>query len=255
MTSRRIGIETLSAYVDGELTPAEAADVARAAAQDRAIAAQIASLREMKAAIADLMPAVTLQMPEKPKRGPFALPAMAAAASLAAMLILGVLLYGHVDQRPGTPLATLFETHHRDWTFDRAKPESGLARVDYVGSQPEILDLSAAQLAFAGRESFVHGGRTLDRLGYEGTRGCRLSLFKIPQEVEIAADAFPPPLHARVWTSGENSFLLMAQGMASRRFEELATVIEKAIRSQRPFDAETRQQLARARAASRPCRV
>ncbi|MCV0369795.1 MULTISPECIES: hypothetical protein [Filomicrobium] len=255
MTSQRIGIETLSAYVDGELTPAEAADVARAAARDRAIAAQIASLREMKAAIADLAPTVTLRMPEKPKRWPFALPAMAAAASLAAVLILAVVLSGHFDPKPGTPLTALFETHHRDWTFDRSAPAGGLARVDYAGSQPEMLDLTAAQLAFAGRESFVYDGRILDRLGYEGTRGCRLSLFKIPQGVEITANAFAPPLHARVWTSGGNSFLLMAQGMAPRRFRELATVIESAIRSQRPFDAKTRQRLAQARAASRPCQA
>lgn len=254
MTSRRIGIETLSAYVDGELTPAAAADVARAAARDRAIAAQIASLREMKAAVADLVPAVTLEMPDEPKRWTLALPSMAAAASLAAVLILGIILAGYFGQKPTIPLASIFETHHRAWTFDHSEV-GGLAHVDYDSKRPAVLDLTAAQLGFVGRESFVYDGKTLDRLGYEGTRGCRLSLFKIPDDLAIPADAFSSPLHARVWKSGGSSFLLMAQGMAAGRFQELALVIERAIRSQRPFDAETRQRLAKSRAASRPCQA
>ncbi|MCK6450277.1 MAG: hypothetical protein L6R19_05390 [Alphaproteobacteria bacterium] len=253
MTDRRIGDETLNAYVDGELTTTAAAEVARAAAQSPAIAARIATLREMKAAVADLVPGASFALPELPRRRFRTWPA--AAACLALVLVAGALLSGLVGLDGAGDRATLLQAHHRSWSFDR-EPEPGRASPVSDGAGGlDTLDLSAARLAFVGREWIAFGAATILRVGFEGTRGCRLSLFRLPAELNVSAAAFAAPLHARVLRWDGHDVLIMAEGMAVSRFRDLAEAIERVLRERRPFDAETRQRLALARATSRPCQA
>jgi hypothetical protein len=58
-----------------------------------------------------------------------------------------------------------------------------------------------------------------------------------------------------MWSQGDYNLLVIADSMAEERFNELALAIERAVREQRPFDADTRQRLAQMREISRPCRA
>lgn len=253
MTSQRIGDDMLNAYVDGELSSAQAAEVARAAAQSPTLAARIASLREMKAAVADLVPPASLALPE-PARRPARAWRLAAAAAVVVALAMGAALSGLVRFDAGPDWPSTLESHHRSWAFSRGEAAHA-APASAAMDALEALDLSAARLTFVGRERIAYREMTFDRVGYEGTRGCRLSLFRLPRALQVSPQAFGAPLHVRVWREDGQDFLLMAEGMAAPRFQELATAIERALREHKPFDADTRQRLAKARAASRPCQA
>jgi anti-sigma factor RsiW len=87
--SGRTGWQTLNAYVDGELSAAESAEVARALAEDPALVDQVASLTRLKAAVQDGIEEVNLALPRVQRRTwrPTAL-----AASLAAVRAVGWML-------------------------------------------------------------------------------------------------------------------------------------------------------------------
>lgn len=252
MTGNEITAELLNAYVDGELSRSEAAGVARAAARSPALAARIATLREMKAAVSDMAPERELSLPRAPEgrgRGMW----FAAAAAALLVCLLGGLIYAFPPAAPSErAVANALQSHHGAWTFEQAGDTpatmpAGLAR---DGWPP---DLASARLSFAGVERITLSGLDMLRLGYEGTRGCKLSLYVLRSGDLPQAEDFPEALHMRSWTIGERSFLLMADGMPRGRFEDIAMAMEKSLRDGRPFDAPTRQRLARARAASPPC--
>ena len=93
------------------------------------------------------------------------------------------------------------------------------------------------------------------RTGYEGTRGCRVSLYAFPSVENFDASRLNPALLVRHWQIGGQDFVLMARGMAAGRFSGLAVAVEKALRSGYELDQKTRQQLAHARRTSPPCRA
>lgn len=251
MSLPQMNAETLNAYVDGELSSSEAAEVARAAARDPAVAARIATLRELKAAVTDIAPERELIIPRSASR------AWGLGHAIAACLIFlasGIAL--HLATLPASPArhwAATLNAHHHAWTF--SSDRQAVIQPADAPSAILPLDLSSSRLAYVGQERIAVVGRKALRLGYEGTRGCHLSLFVLPQELGLSANVFAPPMHVRLWREGDNLFLLMADGMAVTRFRQLAAAIERALREQRPFDAQTRQQLAQSRAASRPCQA
>ncbi|MCH6588383.1 MAG: zf-HC2 domain-containing protein, partial [Proteobacteria bacterium] len=68
MTTRQPDWQTLSAYVDGELSAAEAAEVARALADDRTLAGRVASLTRLKATVQDMGEAAEITLPTPRRR-------------------------------------------------------------------------------------------------------------------------------------------------------------------------------------------
>lgn len=253
MRGQEITAEVLNAYVDGELARADAAGVARAAARSPELAARIATLREMKAAVAEIAPERHLSLPaQRPRRR--AAMRFAAAAAVVASLLAG-LLYGLVQLEPSEQeVARVLQSHHEAWAFREAGDAAAAipARVASAGWPP---DLSSARLSFAGVEAVTLSGADALRLGYEGTRGCKLSLYVLPAGGVPRTSDFRASLHVRGWAIGEHGFLLMADGMPRRRFEDIAAALENSLRAGQPFDAPTRQRLARARRASPPCRA
>jgi hypothetical protein len=253
MSQKDIGPETLNAYVDGELSRGDAASVARAAVQYPAIAAQIATLREMKAAVADLTPERELTLPEQ--RGlPLGRTAMAAAASIA-ILAVAVTTYLYVWMEPaGVKWASFLQNHHASWSFQKSEGRSGVVSAQVV-SRLLPLDLESASLTFTGYEQIEFSGQQVLRTGYEGTRGCHVSLYVFPAGIVLDKGSFTPSLLVHTWEIRNNAFALMADGMAPARFKGIAEAVEKALRSSMEMDSHTRQQLAHARQTSPPCRA
>lgn len=252
MLDEVISRETLNAYVDGELPRDEAARVARLAAQTPAVAAQIATLRELKAAVPEIVPERDIRLPAR--RG-FPAGRLAVAAA-AVMLLVGAALLHLFPQAEleDAKWARLLESHHNAWAFargaDRAAflPASGPA-----GLLP--LNLESARLTFVGYQEISVAGRKVVRTGYEGTRGCRVSLFVYPAGLALDQKAFADSLLVRKWEVRNQGFALMADGMAGARFEGLARAVEDALREGAQPDPDTRQRLAQARRTSPPCQA
>ena len=93
-------------------------------------------------------------------------------------------------------------------------------------------------------------------LGYEGTRGCRISLFLLsPAETKPSALAYhgTGQRHAYGWHLGEAGYLLLAEGMDPDRFRLIAESVYRSMLEAAPFNETTKTALARSRAETRPC--
>lgn len=245
--------EMLNAYVDGELPHSDAARVARAAAQDPLIAAQIATLRELKAAIPETVPErkISLPQPSGLQHGPVSF-AIAACALL--MVATGFIYLFLQPVAQNTSWSQALYAEHEAWTFSPAAETAGLK----LASGPANLlplDLKAARLTFVGHQEISISGNKVLQTGYEGTRGCRVSLFVLPAGIKINHARFPSSLLVRTWEIGSQGFALMADGMARARFNGLSVAVEKALRDGLQPDVNTRQKLAHARRTSPPCQA
>lgn len=252
MTETNISTEALNAYVDGELTRAEAASVARAAARTPAIAARIATLREMKAAVTGAVPERELSFPLVRPTRPVLRAGHAAVACVAALLVAAAVYLGWPAGPSSAQWAQLLHTHHQAWSFPSGKTAAVILP---AGGRSGLLplDLSSARLTYVGYEPIALAGRRGVRTGYEGTRGCRVSLFVLPGDVMLDTASLIPSLHVTAWIIDVRGYVLMADGMPAGRFNDLARAVETALRSGEPFDARTRQRLALARRTSPPC--
>jgi anti-sigma factor RsiW len=260
MMDRPEDIVRLNGYVDGELSPSEAAEVARLAALRPEVAARIAFLREMKAAFADLAPTPPAALVIPRQSGPARWQvgrkaAIAAIVTLASLVLLVAVLKGGLAPERGPDWPSVIEAHHRSWAFSHGVAEPESIRSSELATGLMSLDLADARLDYVGSEHIAYRDITLYRAGYEGTRGCRLSMFVLPHSLGLSDAGFGPPLRVHMWSQGDYDLLVIADSMAEERFNELALAIERAVREQRPFDADTRQRLAQMREISRPCRA
>ncbi len=260
--------ETLNAYVDGELSAAEAAAVARAVSEDRALAHKVAVLTRLKAMVQEgaIEQDPPVQAPKPSEHGgpPARWPLLAAAAALV-LVIGGALFFAMPLGQPSGP-AWLEQAwaEHRDWPAGAAAEDSGtqLQRLVALGPapvlpDPDLLDLGAArlQVAFTRPLDLGEDKRGL-HIGYRGNRGCQISLFIFdgPEILDPGlATLGEAPTLARGWRIGERAHLLLAEGMDPQRFALIARSLYKATREAAPFDGETRTALAKSRAESRPC--
>jgi hypothetical protein len=162
-----------------------------------------------------------------------------------------------VELRPdrGPDWVSVLESHHRSWAFSRNVPAAETSPVSHLASGLMALNLAYARLMLAGSELIAYRDTTLYRVGYEGTRGCRLSVFVLPHGLRVTEAAFNPPMQVHMWHLSDQDLLVLAEGMEDERFRELALAIERAVREERPFDPDTRQRLAKGREGSRPCRA
>lgn len=252
MDQSRIRPETLNAYVDGELDPAQAARVARAAAGNSSVAAQIATLRELKAAVASAIPEREIKLPGG---GPAFRRIMYAAAAVVAFVVGGAVLHlSTFREDSATRWAQFLQEQHADWAFaDGSRSAPVTPTSSPAGLLP--LDLRSARLTYVGFETIEFQRRTVLRAGYEGTRGCRVSLYVFDADAVPDTTRFDPTLRVRWWEIGQQDFVLLARGMAEARFDGLARAVEKALRTGYELDRKTRQQLAHARRTSPPCRA
>jgi hypothetical protein len=251
MSGRQVTFEMLNAYVDGELDTAAAAEVARAVAEDQALAREVAALSRLRSAVADSVEAPPLSVPTPPSargRG------TAIAASIAfAMFIAGSVLVSNFYGNSGAAwLASAWQIH-------TAQTRATLHLAQYAEAVPGayVPDLSASRLTLvhAAVSSFT-GDRRVLLAGYRGTRGCKISLLVFPSSGALG-EALSPfrdgKNEAYGWRAGPLGYLILSDGMDSGRFKLLAESVRHTSRLQAPFDDETRMALRDSRDNSAPC--
>lgn len=260
---KSIGWEILNAYADGELDAAAAAEVERAAADDPAIARQLAVLAKTKTLLADSIDTPEIDIPAPPPAT--ARPSrhrMAAAAvlvlALAAAVTMRMALPGMHD-----PLSARWvETAHNTWTANTGGNGAGAASVLRVTGnigfdRIYIPDLSASRLRVAhvghGKDT-GHGPALI--VGYRGTRGCTVTLAVSRRVTGLTAGARPVSvgdMRGYAWRTGDYGYFVLAEGMAAARLEGIAAGIRESSLRHLPLAPETRTALARSRAESPPC--
>lgn len=248
--------EQLNAYVDSELPPRQAADVARAVAGDPTLAEQVALLARLRSTLAESIEVPELKLPP-PKPPWHRRHRRIAAACVAAILLLaaGLALPQLSDPRQADDWLQAAWALHQGWpaaggSAPAAVPASSLEGV-YVP------DLSATRLTVASvaRRPFA-GDREATVVGYSGTRGCKLTLViaRIGRPLE---DAFRRHEQggrvAYSWRAGALGFVLLAEAMDGARFDLIARSVYRASIERLPFDDTTRMALVKSRRASRPC--
>ena len=272
MTRQQPSWETLNAYVDGELPAGEAAKVARALARDRALADQVASLTQLKAAtqdtVGDLDGAVEIALPA-PKGRRWR--PLAVAASLVLAVAIGLASFG--SWQGAQPPAWMVQARvlHDAWvpSQEPAPPKVGgvvLVALGEAGTggylKAYLPDLTSARLTLTHLETVTlpQGGGPGEGValhaGYRGTRGCKVSLLvlpsgaALPRELTRRDDA---ALRACAWRAGPLGYVLLAEGMDEARLELIAETVHRATLENAPFDPETRTALRQSRARSQPC--
>jgi anti-sigma factor RsiW len=267
MTTRRPDWQTLNAYVDGELSAAEAAEVARALADDRALAEQVASLSRLKASVQDLGEGIEIALPGPRRRAwrPAAL-----AASLVVALAIG--LAAALVPWPGSDLpAWLAQARalHEAWNMAEdqaaAAPAAGgvvLVALSQLGPEGYLKaylpDLSSARLRLSHLEIVALPGARGEALhaGYRGTRGCKVSLLMLADGAALPKELTRHDeggLRTYAWRTGGPGYLLVAEGMDEARLALIAETVHRATLEHSPFDVETRTALRESRARSKPC--
>jgi len=255
----------LSAYVDGELDAARAADVMAAAARDPALARELSALARLKASLGDSVEVPVLDI-DLTRRAPRRRVAMMAYAACVAVLIvaLSFVLFG---LGPSNDLAWA-RAAHKSWTEATETGAPTATAVPAAGARTApgaympgayVPDLAAAKLsiAYVG-QARVQGGRRAMVVGYRGTRGCKVSLIvaksagHFTRTLERLAIA---PHRGFAWRAGDLDYLVIAEGMAAPRLALIARSVRETSLHRLPLDQATRTALAKSRATSAPCRA
>ena len=242
----------LSAYVDGELSPEDAADLARLAVIDPEVAARIAVLHQLKAGVADLGHGEPpdLQMPDLP------MPARRAAArpvpranggrrGLVLRLAVAVLalaaVLGWVNLQPGDPVQTepglaAQIAGHDAWA--RALERDGASPL-----APEWLEgmMRATGLRLVHAAPVRWGEQTeVMHYAFVGANNCRLSLFEQPGagvgELALSVTIQAELLTAR-WQVHGFAYSLVARNMDRERFVTIAAAAHDVTHARAPAGA------------------
>ncbi len=257
--------EELNAYVDGELSPRDDANVARAIARDRAIAARVASLSRLKSALAETAeaPAKAIGVP-RTDWSPRMLATAASIGLLAALAIFvlsSYLPFGNEDESWFHEASAA----HSLWTREAAAPDApevraglllaGLSRVQTPVHTP---DLTSARLRLTYLKFFAatDTAPAVLHFGYTGRRGCQVTLWATvaPQTLTTALlETREGKLRGFRWRVRTTAYALFATGMAEDRFTTIADKVYKATRAHRGFDEETRMALKQASSTAPPC--
>jgi hypothetical protein len=194
----------LNALVDGELAPAERAQLAARLATDRDLARVYATLARLKATVAEDAPdAPAIALPTaKPRNWP-----RMAAAGVGLAAMLAVALLATSDLLPGSA-----PPNEEPTAITLASLPAGtmIPRLDTAGLKLVSLVIDPGHVP-------------LFTATYRGPHGCRLDLRAWP------VGKPPPPLAGTSrhrWTVGDLAYELVAHGMPVRRFDIIADASE-----------------------------
>lgn len=268
MTKKSINWEALNAYVDGELSPADAAETARAVMLDKNLAAQVAELTRLKAVTSELQPRnrpeIDLGQTDQPKRW-YSHVAVWLILPLAGALLSGILL----TREPvlDTSIANA-EAIHDQWldSTHQSKQlgaEAGkLLKVSINKLELDTYapDLSKVNLTYAGirRISIKTEEGTGEgvHIGYLGPNGCKVSLVVSKHAEHRSSNLQPIDRNGKTvyrWRVRHSGFHLLASHMDPHRLDEIAQIVYRMTRTHTPLDAPAILVLNQAKAESIPC--
>lgn len=229
------GVLRLNALVDGELAPAERAEMASRLASDRDFARAYATLALLKAttvSTAESMPVPVTGAPGRlpgPNAGWRALGIAAAAAAIGGVLFLaGLYAISDRDRKPGADQAVIT-----------------LAGLPF---SPAVPDLAAVGLSLAGVAVEASENRPAVVATYRGPRGCRLELrIRETNGTDVTANE----AGRRAWLVGNIFYEFRSFGMPTQRFAAIAQVAEYIARDGHIPSDDRRMRVARLPSA--PC--
>lgn len=259
--------QDLNAYIDGELSPEDSARVARAIAQDKSLAAQVASLTRVKSALSalndELPRTVALPDPHRAVRwlGTAAALGLLIAAGIVLMITLAVL--GRHDDRWYQQAVAEHSNWAREPALSNAREVDAnlfLASVERFALPVQTPDLTSAGLRLTYLR-YTAPTETLTEalhLGYTGRHGCKLTLWVSPAPPGLSTALIESRfnnLRGFRWRSGETAYALFATGMAEKRFTVIARKVHQATLNHQGFDEKTRVALKNASSTAPPCRA
>jgi len=212
--------DTLNAFADGELAPADQRAVAERLAGSPEAAERLRDIirlkQELRALPADDAPPLpALSAPSRPRWRQVA--AIAAALVIAITVALAPMLLWR--DTSGSFLAASLAAHEQ---FATSAPPPTAPSITPAAALPVASELSRLGLEPIWQATSATGQI---RIGFVGARGCRLSLHVSPQ-----AEPAPAPDQAAStlagWNAGGRGYLLIASGMPPARFEMIAGFIK-----------------------------
>ncbi|MEE8365290.1 MAG: hypothetical protein V3R76_05855 [Gammaproteobacteria bacterium] len=259
----RYKLETLNAYVDGELSAREKAEVANAIATDPELARQAATLSSLKATLASSscgrLEPLDIDFPRRQKSR---LPWVAAFAGLIiAGAVLAILILNNASLLPNQGLE-LAEQVHRNWLEEELEPmDAGLHQasaldLDRLQIDAYVPDLSEVNLTFSGVRKISSGKSRGMHIGYRGPSGCMVSLVVLNNTVGLSYELayFERRGHLLYgWQVKQTGFYLLAYKMDPARLSKVARVVNKLTRERLPLDPDSIIALNEAKSGSKPC--
>ncbi len=259
----RYNLETLNAYVDGELSARENADVANAIATDPELARQAASLSSLKATLASTgggrREPIDIDLPAKQKSQ------LRWVAAIAGLIISGAVLtalfLNNASLLPNQGLQ-LAEEAHRNWLEKESAPmgtgqnQAAALDLDRLQIDAYIPDLSEVNLKFSGVRKISSGKSRGMHIGYKGPSGCMVSLVILNNTAGLSSELayFESRGHLLYgWQVKQTGFYLLAYRMDPARLAKVARVVNKLTRERLPLDPESIIALNEARSESKPC--
>lgn len=259
------GSEILSAYVDGELSASEKAEIANAIAVDSELARQVAVLSSLKAAVAagdcGLKESLDIDLdgPAKKRKN---LPWVAVVAGMATVgILLATLILTSESLLPNQGLQ-LAEEVHMSWLEEQNKSvsieyqRSSFLALDSLPVDAYVPDLTKVNLAFSGIRKISSGISKGVHIGYQGPSGCMVSLVVLENTVGLSSELayFEKGEHLLYgWQVNKTGFYLLAYKMDPSRLMKVADVVNRLTRERLPLDADSIIALKDARSASKPC--
>jgi hypothetical protein len=251
----------LNAYVDGELPPDRAAHVARAVAEDRQIAREVAALLRLKTATMAAFDGEPPALPRASRRPSVRGGAAWTGAALAVIAMLAAATGSFLTARPPQPGAERVAALLEAWSRDQVPPGSP-SRASQAGDTPDTASLIKLMQGLADlqlkviRSQPVAQGMAFDLLG---PSGCRLAVWAGPSSLPLAA---VPPLAARLeagdaiaWQAGGTQFLLVSHNAPRQKFAVMAAALQRALLDAAPPDDSALSRVAEARSQGLPCKA
>ncbi|MFZ5791057.1 MAG: zf-HC2 domain-containing protein [Pseudomonadota bacterium] len=251
--------ERLNAYVDGELSPAEAAEVAAAVARDAELAGRVATLTRLKAATSGLAPQHPAppppRLPARRSRS-YALPLV---ASLVLLIVAAVSIWlWRPDSQPPDSWLAQAAASHRAWIQSAGAGEAPgkvLAALQ-AGDIVDVPDLTDAHLSLVHAAAESKTGGVF--LGYRGIHGCRVGLWIGAPSPDLGAQPKPvasDDIAGYAWRLGNTGYALLARGMDPSRLKQLADAVAKITGQGNRLNQEIRTALRNTAQTGAPCQA
>jgi len=212
--------ETLNAFADGELAPAEQRVLAERLATSPETAERLRGIVRLKQELQGL-PADGATPPLPVRSGPPRPRWQRVAAIAAALVIATAVAFTPVLLRRDASgsFVTVSLAAHEQFASAPAQPAVAIAP---AAASPVTNELARLGLQPIWQATSASGQV---RIGFVGARGCRLSLHVSPHDEPALA---PTPANAALsgWNAGGRGYLLIATEMPQARFEMIAGFIK-----------------------------